>query len=408
MGERKYRVLIVASHPVQYASPIFRLMAQHPKLDILVTYCSLQGAEAGLDSGFGVEVQWDIPLLDGYPWIHVPNRAFKPGLGKFWGLVNPGLWQKIYKNNFDAVVIYTGYVYASFWISVLAAKISKIPLLIGADVHEMEHAKSSKWKIFLKKLLLRHVFNIGDMITVSSSGGLQFMSKLGIPKHRLQITPLVVNNEWWIQQAQQVNSSAIRQQWRIPENASVLLFCAKLQPHKRPHDVLLAFAKANIPNSYLVFVGEGSLKSELENTAKQLEVAHRVRFLGFVNQSQLPAVYCSSNLFILPSEYEPFGVVVNEAMLCGCPVVVSDRVGARYDLVHHGETGLVYPCADIDALAQILQTVLPDREYMNKLSIAAGKRMASWSPHKNVESFVETLEKLDISQPSLETKNNIS
>ena len=78
---RKYRVLLIASHPIQYAAPLYRLMAKHPQLDILVAYCSLQGAEKGVDPGFGVEVAWDVPLLEGYPWVHVPNRSPRPGIG---------------------------------------------------------------------------------------------------------------------------------------------------------------------------------------------------------------------------------------------------------------------------------------------------------------------------------------
>jgi glycosyltransferase involved in cell wall biosynthesis len=111
-----------------------------------------------------------------------------------------------------------------------------------------------------------------------------------------------------------------------------------------------------------------------------LGVAHRVRFLGFVNQSRLPDVYRAADILVLPSEYEPFGVVVNEAMLCGRPVIVSDRVGAKYDLVREGETGFVYPCGDIEALAQILREVLPDRERLRKMGEAARKRMETWSP----------------------------
>ena len=88
----KYRVLLVCSHPVQYAAPIFREMTQRGDLDIQVAYCSLQGAEPGVDAGFGVEVAWDVPLLEGYPWLQVPNRSPWPGSGRFFGLLNPGLW----------------------------------------------------------------------------------------------------------------------------------------------------------------------------------------------------------------------------------------------------------------------------------------------------------------------------
>ena len=82
----KYRVLLVCSHPVQYAAPVFRRMAQHPRLDIQVAYCSLQGAEPAVDSQFGVTVAWDVPLLEGYPWVHVPNKSPRAGLGSFLGL----------------------------------------------------------------------------------------------------------------------------------------------------------------------------------------------------------------------------------------------------------------------------------------------------------------------------------
>lgn len=75
----RFRVLLVSAHPVQYASPIYRYMARHPQLEIQVAYCSLQGAESGHDPEFGVDVQWDIPLLEGYPWIHVPTSRRIPG-----------------------------------------------------------------------------------------------------------------------------------------------------------------------------------------------------------------------------------------------------------------------------------------------------------------------------------------
>src|SRR6476469_3008814 len=115
MPENRLRVLFVASHPVQYQSPIFRRMAQHPRLEIRVAYCSLQGAEPALDPGFGIELSWDVPLLQGYSWINVPNRS-RRSRGGFFGLVNPGLWSLIGSAEYDAVVVYTGYVCLSFWI----------------------------------------------------------------------------------------------------------------------------------------------------------------------------------------------------------------------------------------------------------------------------------------------------
>src|SRR5208283_2027572 len=111
---------------------------------------------------------------------------------------------------------------------------------------------------------------------------------------------------------------------------------------------------ASVAGSHLVFAGEGPLRSELESRAESLGLKVQTHFLGFINQSGLPSVYRGSDLLVLPSDYEPFGVVVNEAMLCGCPAIVSDRVGAGGDLISAGQTGHVFPCGNVDDLAGLL------------------------------------------------------
>jgi len=393
MTKSRHRVLLVGSHPVQYAAPLFRLMAQHPRLDPLVAYCSLQGAEPGLDPEFGIELTWDIPLLEGYPWIHVPNRSPRPGLGRFFGLVNPGLWTLVRRGGFDSVVIFTGYRYASFWIALASAKVDRSTVLFGTDAHELRSRDTKAWKTRFKKWIWPSLFRIADVVIVPSSGGMALMYSLGLPEERVVLTPYVVNNDWWVEQADRADPLAVRRAWNVPESSHVVLFCAKFQPWKRPLDVLRAFAKANVPDSFLVFAGEGPQRAELEAEGAALGVSSRVRILGFVKQSELPGTYRAANLLVLSSEHEPFGVVVNEAMLCGCPVAVSDRVGARYDLVRPGQTGLVFPCGDIDLLAAILRNTLRDRARLQELSAAARQRIQSWSPSQNIEALVMAVER---------------
>lgn len=400
MNIRKYHILIVASHPVQYSASIFRFMAKHPQLEPQIAYCSLQGFEPSLDSEFGVEVAWDIPLLDGYSWVQVQNNSPQPKLGSFFGLINLELWKLIRKGNFDAVIVYAGYSYASFWIAAAAAKAHRKKFIFSTDASSIQPRNGKQWKTWLKRFLLPPIFRLADFVIVSSTLGKQMVQSLGIPEKHIAMTPSSVDNDWWISQATQVDVKALKKQWDIPENGRVVLFCAKLQSWKRPMDILRAFAKAHVPNSYLVFAGEGPLRAELEVEAKSLRIKEQVRFLGFINQSQLPSVYRCANLFVLPSEHEPFGLVVNEAMLCGCPVVVSDRVGAHYDLVQHGDTGLVYGCGDVDALAGILQVFLPDSERLNKMSVAAAQRMKTWSPYENVDVIVQALDK-SIANPAM-------
>jgi glycosyltransferase involved in cell wall biosynthesis len=186
----------------------------------------------------------------------------------------------------------------------------------------------------------------------------------------------------------------MRDSWGIPESAPVALFCAKLQAWKSPQDVLEAFARASVDNSFLVYAGDGPLRGTLERRAVELGVADRVRFLGFVNQSQLPSVYSAADLFVLPSEYEPFGLVVNEAMLCGCPVAVSDRVGAKYDLVREGENGYIFPAGSVEALADIFRDFLPDPEKRRRMGEAAGNRMKTWSPREYINAISEAVDRV--------------
>ena len=388
---RRLKVLIVASHPVQYASPIFRLLAKDPRVEIQVAYCSMRGAESHIDPDFGVEVKWDVPLLDGYSWIAMPNRSpFRQG-GSFFSFVNPQVWRLIRSRRFDAVVLHTGYRPATFWIAVLAAKLTRVAFLFSTDAHGLSPRDQREWKRWIKKLILPHLFRLADQVIVPSTAGVSLMTSIGIPENRVVLTPYCVDNEWWTEQLTRVNRAGLRTQWGVPQDAVVMLFSGKLQPWKRPSDLLRAFASFPACNAYLVFAGEGSLRSALESEAESLGIAKNVRFLGFVNQSGLPDVYAASDILVLPSEYEPFGVVVNEAMLCGCCVVVTDRVGARFDLVREGETGFVFRAGDADALAAILLGILRAPDSLRRMREAARERMTSWAPDQNVDMTVEAL-----------------
>ena len=114
---------------------------------------------------------------------------------------------------------------------------------------------------------------------------------------------------------------------------------------------------------------------------EDLGLADRVRFLGFVNQSQLPSAYCGADLLALPFLFEPFGLVVNEAMLCGLPVAVRDRVGAKFDFVRQGENGYVFPAGGVEELAVILRQILPDREKLARMGAAAHGNMVAAGVH---------------------------
>ena len=391
MPEKRYRVLLVSSHPVQYASPLFRRMEQHPNLDITVAFCSLQGAEAGIDPDFGVEVQWDIPLLNGFRWVLIPNKSLRPGLGRFFGLFNPGLWTLVNQAEFDAVVVYTGYMCASFWIVAAAAKLRKIALLFGTDATSLAPRSYNRLKVEVKRKVLPHIFRMATVALAPSTATADYLRSLCVREDRIVTIPFVVDNDFWTIRAAEVNRKQVRATWGVGETEPVVLFCAKLQPWKRPQDALKAFAQANIQNARLIMAGEGPMRAALEAEARQLKIADRVKFLGFVNQSQLPALYTSADVMVLPSEYDPCPVVVCEAMLCGCPVILSDKIRGRFELVQPGETGFIYPCRDVQALGKVLRGALLDINTLGQIGRAAANRMETWSPREHIQSLLQAI-----------------
>jgi glycosyltransferase involved in cell wall biosynthesis len=391
MPDRRYRVLFVASHPVQYQAPLFRRLKAHPELDAKVAYCSLRGAEAGYDPEFEATVQWDVPLLEGYAWTHIPNRG--SGAESFFGLRNPGLWELIRDGEFDAVVCYLIYARASFWISYLAARFSGAAFLFGTDAHSFAARDGRAWKAAVKKVLWRRLFSLADQAMARSTRTRELLLAAGIPQNRITLVSSVVDNEWWMTQSAGTDRAAVRASLHIPLNAPTILFCAKLQPWKRPMDVLEAFGKLNQTQAVLVFAGEGPLRQSLERRTEQMGLSSRVRFLGFVNQSRLPAVYAASDVMVLPSEYEPFGLVVNEALCCGCPVIASDRVGATQDLIRPLQTNFIFPCGDVENLAQALTEAFTEPALLKELGRRAVARMRTWSPEQYVAETVQAVRK---------------
>lgn len=162
-----YRMLVVCINPVQYMAHILRRLAKHPKIDFQVAYCTMRGAEPAFDPEFRATIHWDIPLLDGYKWVEVQNSR-KPRQG-FWEFSNWGLWHLIRKGDFDAIILYTGYRCASFWIAVAAARSKGTAILFGTDASNLAPRDAQAWKVSLKKLVWPWLFRFADQVVAPST-----------------------------------------------------------------------------------------------------------------------------------------------------------------------------------------------------------------------------------------------
>jgi glycosyltransferase involved in cell wall biosynthesis len=137
------------------------------------------------------------------------------------------------------------------------------------------------------------------------------------------------------------------------------------------------------------------MKTELMSRADS-QIPGRVTFTGFLNQSEISNAYKSADVFVLPSRFEPWGLVVNEAMNFGLPCIVSDRVGCGPDLVVGHDTGAVFPFDDPSRLSSALGDLLNDPQRTQDMGVNALRRIDTWDFARCARGIAEALDALSL------------
>jgi glycosyltransferase involved in cell wall biosynthesis len=216
----------------------------------------------------------------------------------------------------------------------------------------------------------------------------------GACKESIFLAPYTVDNQFFIASAQSLAGakSLLREREGISPDLPVILFCGKFSNVKRPLDLLQAFhCLGDNPEASLVFVGDGLLRVDMQRYVLEHGLK-RIHFLGFRNQTELPACYAMADVLVLPSDIEPWGLVVNEAMCFGLPIIASDKVGAAPDLVHDGVNGFVFPAGNVELLADRLRTVLLDEQMRQRMGAQSSYMIEHWGINETVHGILHALD----------------
>jgi glycosyltransferase involved in cell wall biosynthesis len=383
---RPFRLTILASHPVQYHVPLFRALATHPGFEVMVVYCGAWGAKRYFDAGFRQAITWDVNLLEGYDQRFLRNLSWRQGPSTFFGTISPEVTGFIRRNRPDALLVH-GWSKATNWLAMRAAWGARVPVWMrGESTLLSEHGSM---KLLLKRSLLRRLFRRVHLFLAIGQRNQEFYEAYGVPRDRVVLVPYAADNGFFMERAQRESEARhrTRRAFGLREDVPLVLVSGKLLAQKRPQDVLEACAVvARRAAVGLAYVGDGIERAALERRAHDLGFSGAV-FLGVQNQSALPALYSAADLLVLASDFEPWGMVVNEAMCCGLPVVVSDKVGAGADLVADGINGLVYPAGDVSALADRMLRLVQDEGLRHSMARESVKRICEWSVEVGVEAL---------------------
>jgi glycosyltransferase involved in cell wall biosynthesis len=381
----------IVTHPIQYQAPLFRLLAASGGMGLKVFFFSDFSLHAHHEKAFRQSFKWDVNLTDGYEWELLPrwgtgrSTPFRP-----WWPVRK-LRERLQAGHFDAVCVHGWGGHIGLLQALGAANALDMPILLrGESTPDPLFAQTLRRRA--RNYFCRNLFRrVAGFLCIGSLNR-EFYRGFGVPERKLFLMPYAVDNIRFQALCGEaaLRRETFRRELGLEPGRPVILFAAKFIPVKAPGELLAAYQRAwNLTpgadrgkKPYLLLVGDGPLRGELETLAGTLKGTD-IRFLGFRNQSEMPAFYDLCDLFVLPSHFEPWGLVINEVMNAGKPVIVSDRVGAAPDMVQPGGNGWIYEHGNVAELADCLRQAITgaDLPSMGKRSLEIINR---WDYHADL------------------------
>lgn len=371
------RLAILTSHPIQYYAPLFREISRRVELKVFFAHRATPQQQAA--AGFGTAFDWDIDLLSGYDHEFLENVSRNPGSSHFAGCDTPGIHGALSSGNFDALLV-AGWHLKCFWQGIWAAKRLGVPVIVRGDSH-LDTPRSAA-KRLAKEWIYPALLRVFDSALYVGARNRDYWRHYGYPDERLFFSPHCVDNAFFAERATPAARAATRARLGVPTNVPVALFAGKLIPFKRPLDVVQAAARVRAQGSdlHVLIAGSGELEPALRMEADQLNVP--VHFMGFQNQSAMPAAYSAADFLVIPSNgRESWGLVANEAIACTRPVIVSDAVGCAPDLALDSRAGRRFPMGNIEALAQNIEYLVRNPACPNELQNLACRYSLSAAAH---------------------------
>lgn len=382
------KLAIITTHPIQYYAPLFKMLHTRGNLTIKVFYTWSQSKKGPkYDPGFGKNIQWDIPLLEGYDYTFVNNTSTKPGTHHFLGIINPTLNVEIEEWQPDTLLV-IGWSFHSH-LKCLRYFRNKIPIIFRGDSTLL----AERWglKLLLRTFFLRWVYSHIDIALYVGTNNKQYFLRHGIREQHLVFAPHAVDNERFFDRHDVYNENALRWRNKLGIKASdiVFLYAGKLEYKKSPELLINAFKKIQDQEAHLIIIGNGPLEKTIKRKYSSVKNLH---FIDFQNQSQMPVAYRLGITLILPSKgpVETWGLSVNEAMACSRVIIVSNRCGCGIDLIKKGINGFIFKRNSLKDLVNTMNLVINNKSVLHEMGNKSLEIIKEWSFEKICQQ-VETV-----------------
>jgi glycosyltransferase involved in cell wall biosynthesis len=320
------------------------------------------------------------------------HYEYLPGFHVGRTRVTPSLVKKLWRGNYDVFVKCINGRFA-LPVTFFIAKLRRRPFVLWTGI--WKHPETFFHRLSFP--LTRYIYHHADAIAVYGEHVRRYLVGLGVSNEKIFTAWHAVDNASYNQQVPTSKLEKLRTELNLSEG-SIILYLGRLEESKGVSFLLEAMSKSGTDDATLLIVGTGSLRHSLEQQARRAHIADRVRFPGYISPEETSAYYALADVFVLPSitvpaGKEPWGLVVNEAMNQGLPVIATDAVGAATGgLVRDGVNGFVVPERDSQALAQAIGRVLRDAELRERMSQNARQLIAGWDNERMVKGFRQAID----------------
>ena len=362
----KRRLVILTEIISPYRIPLFNDLAQRGDVDVHVIFL------AETDTSLR---QWRV-YKDEIKFSYEVLPSWRMNLGGFNALLNRGVGRALRAADPDAILC-GGYNYVASWQALFWARRHHIPFLLWSESHLDELRRVRGPVEVLKRAFIQRCSGF----VVPGTMAAEYLRAYKIKGDVIFTAPNAVDNDLFAKAADEArkNSVVLREKLGLPNRYFV--FVGRLVREKGVFELLCAYAKLDEQlrqQAGLVFVGDGVCRRQLEEQAVAIKPGV-IRFAGFAHREQLAVYYALAEMLVLPTYTDTWGLVVNEAMACGLPVILSRAAGCAADLVKENWNGLLIPARDVTSLAAALESLATQPDLRATMGARSSQHIAEYS-----------------------------
>lgn len=370
------RLILITNIISPYSIPVFNHLGKTENLDFEVIFL----AETEINRKWKIcrkEINFNYKILK--------NICFFIRSKEMPIYFNLGLWRKLRKFKPDAICV-CGYHYLATIEALIYAKLVHIPITLRAGSHLLSGFVKNPLTNLYKKMIIPKF----DSYVTYGTAAKEQVIHYGAKPEKIIVGCNTVDVEWFMNKCKEIQDNEISLM-RKKYPSKNILYVGELIERKAVINLITAFEKMDMDNIGLILVGKGKEKDKYLKYIREHNIKN-VFFEGFVQKEDIVKYYKFADVFVLPSFNEVWGLVVNEAMSCGLPVISSTWAGVTRDLIKDEENGFIFNPNDIGELAKKLKFIMNNSELRKKMGANSLKIIKDKTPQKYAEKILEAVE----------------